>query len=544
MKRILALLLCLIMVFSLFACGEESGVTTTTSSQIEDDDDTDITTPNSTSGGTTSSTRDEDTTDSTEDEGSGSTPPPQSSAASSSKEEDKDDDDDKPTTPTYTPDKTRYEPKTSGSGDQAVIYYVNEMAKFPVLTPYYNGYKTALTMTFDDGYDTNTGVVVSDLYEKYGMRGTMMIGPCFVGSDSIISEWNAIFDRGFLTVGCHGYNHKEPTTLDPSEYEHEIKDAIMFLREKFPGQRVLTFATPFAHINNSYEEYLSQFVIGNRLEAGGSSVSLSQNLDFNTYRIKAYSINRNSSASTVNALLPYAVEDGTWVVELYHCVMETAANSTDVDLSVFSSHCEYLYRNYRDTIWFATFEDVLIYAEQLRHTTIEYTACDRESLTFTVKPDGTLDKDIYNIPLTAKFYLPNDLVDSAYAMVNGVYQPLEYEADLSTGYEYVMVRDIPSNMESEVVIYIGGNKTMKNGCVHRYSIDSIVEPTHETHGYTVNKCIRCESTYKSAYTNPVHDYTGETVIVVEATRTSRGIAKHYCQHCDKYIEKEFLYTAE
>jgi hypothetical protein len=318
----------------------------------------------------------------------------------------------------------------------------------------------------------------------------------------------------------------------------------MFLREKFPGQRVLTFATPFAHINNSYEEYLSQFVICNRLEAGGSSVSLSQNLDFNTYRIKAYSINRNSSASTVNALLPYAVEDGTWVVELYHCVMETASNSTDVDLSVFSSHCEYLYRNYRDTIWFATFEDVLIYAEQLKHTTIEYTACDRESLTFTVKPDGTLDKEIYNIPMTAKFYLPNDLVDSAYAMVNGVYQPLEYEADLSTGYEYVMVRDIPSNMESEVVIYIGGNKTMKNGCVHRYSIDSIVEPTHETGGYTVNKCTKCEHTYKSAFTNPVHEYTGEIVEVIAPTTMKKGLSKHYCNQCDKYIIEEVRYTAQ
>ena len=167
--------------------------------------------------------------------------------------------------PVITEDMTPYKVNVVGTGDNRVIKYVNDTFSYPIITPYYNGYKTALTMTFDDGYDTGTGTIVSDMFEKYGYRGTMMIGPCFINGEEYITEWNKIFARGYLDLGCHGYNHKEPTTLPSSEYEHEIKDAIMFLREKFPGQRVLTFATPYAHINDAYESYLSQFVLGNRL---------------------------------------------------------------------------------------------------------------------------------------------------------------------------------------------------------------------------------------------------------------------------------------
>ena len=433
------------------------------------------------------------------------------------------------------PDRTNYKPTVVG--DKEAIYYINDIIRHPILTPYYNGYKAALTMTFDDGYDSNTGVIVSDQYERFGFRGTMMLGPCFLGNDQIISEWNSIFDRGFLDVGCHGYSHKEPTTLSPSEYEHEIYDAIMFLRDKFPGQRVLTYATPYAHINSEYEAYLSQYAIGNRLEAGGSTVNFGEDLTYNPYRVKAISFNTNTGSDPAKTGVENAVKYGRWVVELFHCVKESGASGVDVSSSAFIYHCEWLYRNYRDDLWVATFEDVLIYGEQLKHTSIDYTACDRESMTVTVTPDGTLDSKIYNIPMSVRVYLPS-FVDSAYAMIDGVYQPLEIEYIFETGEAFVTVREVDATKKTDVVVYIGGNKTMKNNCVHSYSKAEVVEPTHETGGYTVNRCSKCEHTYNSAYTNPVHDYTGNVVEVIAPTATKFGLSKHYCTQCDKYEVKD------
>lgn len=557
MKKIIALLLCLIMTLSLVACAgtketddssdedinkTDTCVTSSGSSSTDSSDnnssntgntntdnpntDSSIPTPPSTDGSTTDSS----TNQGTDNSGTGSSSTTSSSTGGNTR----------PDRPSIVPDRTNY--KNTVIGNKEWIEYINEVAKHPYLTPYYNGYTAALTMTFDDGYDSNTGTIVSDEFEKYGYRGTMMLGPCFLGGDAIIEEWNSILSRGYLDVGCHGYSHKEPTTLDPSEYEHEIKDAIMFLREKFPGQRVLTFATPYAHINNAYEAFMSDYVIGNRLEAGGERVNFGEDLSYNPYRIKAVSFNANTGAGNAKTEVQNAVKYGRWVVELYHCVKDNATG-VDVERSTFVSHCEWLYRNYRDDLWVATFEEVLIYGEQLKHTVVDYTACDRETMTFTVTPDGTLDKSIYNIPMSMRVYLPES-IDSAYAIVNGVYQPLETEVIFETAEKYVTIRNIDATVQSDVVVYIGGNKVMKNNCVHRYTKSETVEPTHEAGGYTVNECTKCGHTYKSAFTTPVHEYSGRVEEILPPTERKNGLAKQYCTQCDKHIVIETKFAAE
>lgn len=551
MKKIIALLLCVTMVFSLMACtgvkGDPNGGgsnSTDASGSSTDNSSTDAPKPES-SNSDASSVDSSDTNNSSSD--SSALPPSStdssntdnSSTSGSSVTSSSTGGSTRPDRPSIVPDRTNY--VNTVLGDKEWIEYINEVARHPYLTPYYNGYTAALTMTFDDGYDSNTGTIVSDEFEKYGYRGTMMLGPCFLGGENIINEWNSILSRGYLDVGCHGYNHKEPTTLDPSEYEHEIKDAIMFLREKFPGQRVLTFATPYAHINSAYEAFMSDYVIGNRLEAGGDRINFGEDLSYNPYRVKAVSFNANTGASNAKTEVQNAVKYGRWVVELFHCVKDNATG-VDVERSTFVSHCEWLYRNYRNDLWVATFEEVLIYGEQLKHTVVDYTACDRESLTFTVTPDGTLDYEIYNIPMSMHVYLP-EFVDSAYAIVNGEYQPLEMEVIFETAEKYVTIRNIDATKQSDVVVYIGGNKTMKNNCVHRYANGEVVEPTHETGGYSVKECTKCGHTYKFAFTNPVHDYTGEEVVVIAPTERKNGFSKHYCTQCDKYIVEENQFIA-
>lgn len=543
MKKILAFLLCAAMLFSLLACVPSMPPVPSASSLEEENEETksSVGTGNSTtdSGTTNSSTQSSNNTDGTQNSGTVDSTP-NSSTTSSSKNDGGSVD--KPTTPTYVPDRTKYEATTVGTGDSKAVYYIKELLTFPTLTPYYNGYKTALTMTFDDGYDVNTGTVVSDQFEKYGFRGTAMLGVCFINDDGLIKGWNEVFSRGYLTLGCHGYDHKQPVGLPSSEYEHEIKDAIEFLREKFPTQRVLTFATPYAHIDDPYEDYLDELVIGNRLESGGNRVILGES--FNPYRVQAMRVDKSKDISVIQSIVDSSVKSGAWTVELYHCVLEQASNGTDISRGVFEYHCSWLYRNYRDDIWFATFEDVLIYAKQLEHTSVTYTDCDRESMTFTVSPDGTLDSEIYNIPMSLTVYLPSKLCDSAYAEVNGVYQPLVVETDFETAYKYAVVKEIPVDSESQVKVYIGGNKTMQNNCIpHRYYVDEVVEPTHDTIGYTVNKCTKCETTYNSNFTSVAHDFSGEVTEVIAPTVKVPGLSKFKCLYCDEYEVREVEYTA-
>jgi hypothetical protein len=72
----------------------------------------------------------------------------------------------------------------------------------------------------------------------------------------------------------------------------------------------------------------------------------------------------------------------------------------------------------------------------------------------------------------------------------------------------------------------------------------VVEPTHDTFGYTVNKCSICKHTYNSAYTAVVHDFTDNPTVMTEPTEREKGLTKFFCTQCDKFEVREIEYQAE
>ncbi|MBO5357108.1 MAG: polysaccharide deacetylase family protein [Clostridia bacterium] len=434
----------------------------------------------------------------------------------------------------YTEDKNVYKAETSEDGTQ--ITYLKETLDAPFLAPWFNNYKSAISFTFDDGYHAQTGPNVNEIFAKYNFRGTMMLGPCFIQDQSLIDSWNESLKAGYLDVGCHAYNHKEPTTLDPSEYEHEIKDAVEFLREKFPTQNVLTFATPFAHINDPYQDFLDDFVITNRLEAGGDLIVPGKGQDL--YRVKAYSLNTRVNVGALQPNIEQAVKNGQWIVELCHCVTEEASG-VDVELSVFEAHCKWLYDNYGDDVWFGSFEDVSIYLRQHENTKINYVAADKESMTFTLSCD--LDKDIYNYPMSFTAILPK-YADSAYAIIDGVEQDLTIKK-LDEYTKSVTVVNAPTD-GTEVKIVFGGNKNYKNGCAyHIYQKDITYQPTCTERGYTEMVCIYCNYMYKSQYKPAGHTY--ETTNLTREEQREDGkylITYRICADCgqERMLKEEII----
>ncbi|MBO5374049.1 MAG: polysaccharide deacetylase family protein, partial [Clostridia bacterium] len=409
----------------------------------------------------------------------------------------------------------------------------------PAFYGYYNGYSSALTMTFDDGYDIGTGQYINSIYRQYGFRGTAMLGVTFlqtedennnkIDNDWLISEWNEVLAEGYLDVGCHGYDHLNPVGLSSTLYEHEIKDAIYYLREKFPTQRVLTYVTPFAHIDESYKEYLNDYAISNRLEADGKDIKIGESYDL--YKVKSTSILAEMNAAGFNTSIGNALKQkGRWTVELYHCVRDNASGR-DATKTFFAEHCKYIYDNFKDTTWVASFEDVSVYLKQLENSTINYVSSDRESMTLSI--NCSLDKDIYNFPMTIKVQVPGT-VTSAYTVINGEEQTLEVIR--GSGVNAVVVKNAPANGEP-VKIYFGGNNVYNNSCPHNYIPQDAVAPTCGTHGYTPYKCSRCGAAYKTNFTSPLgHDFTGEREAVKTATELEDGLDKIKCKTCNKYKE--------
>ncbi len=390
-------------------------------------------------------------------------------------------------------DTINYEAKYSKDGKK--IYYGSSSFKVPVITEYYNDLSAALSMTFDDGEDIAAARLAHSIMSEYGFKGTLMVNISNVKNN--VKEWQDLVALGTLDIGSHGWDHLDPSTISASQMEHEIKDSYDFLQQYFPDENPITYATPLSHLTEAYKQYLIDTgFIANRLETSGIIISpSSESIDM--YRLFAKRLDKGNPEQNGRINVSDSLDSGKWFVELYHNVRDR--HSTDITEEDFRAHCKWLYDNYNGKVWFASYDDVAKYIAQRQTATIEYTACDKESMTFLAK----VDKD-YGQEMTLKFYLPF-FIDSAYAVVNGEEHYLTLEKGSNVRIAYLNTHLTEEGVE--IKIYLGGNDRYYNNCTHNYQVSKVVAPTNETVGYTLMECQNegCGNTYKSQFTDKVSE---------------------------------------
>lgn len=395
-------------------------------------------------------------------------------------------------------DTNKYEAKYSKDGNK--IYYTNKFTvRAPIFTEYYNNYEAAISMTFDDGADLEAARVASDIISKYGLKGTLML--C-AGSNSVqnnIDGWKELVAQGHLDVGGHGWYHMNPNNVvTEQQMQQEIDQTMNYLREHFPQENVLTFATPEAHLTTAYLQRLKENgVIANRLSAGDVIAPSDTNKDL--FTLASPRMDKSFPPANQESTIDKYVREGKWFIELFHSV-RISNDSTDIAPEMFEEHCKWLYDNYNGRVWFASYDDVAKYIAQYRAGTIEYTACDSESMTFVAKTD-----DYYGMDMTVKIFMPF-FIDSAYAIIDG--EEVQYlEVKKETNARSVLI-NIPMSAEgTEIKIVMGGNEKYANNCDHAYVENKVVPPTVAEFGYTEMICTneQCGHTYKSKYTNKIKD---------------------------------------
>lgn len=409
-------------------------------------------------------------------------------------------------------DTINYEAKYSKDGKK--IYYGSSSFKVPVITEYYNGLSAALSMTFDDGEDIAAARLAHSIMSEYGFKGTLMVNISNVKNN--IKEWQDLVALGTLDIGSHGWDHLDPSNISESQMEHEIKDSYDFLQQYFPDENPITYATPLSHLTEAYKQYLIDTgFIANRLETGGILIAPStENIDM--YRLYAKRLDKGNPEQNGRLNVSDGLDSGKWFVELYHNVRDR--HSTDITEEDFRAHCKWLYDNYNGKVWFASYDDVAKYIAQRQTATIEYTSCDKESMTFFAK----VEKD-YGQEMTLKFYLPF-FIDSAYAVVNGEEHYLTLEKGSNVRIAYLNTHLTEEGVE--IKIYLGGNDRYYNNCTHNYQVSKVVAPTNETVGYTLMECQNegCGNTYKAQFTDKITE-EAEPQGVSEITTVDAQVSK-------------------
>lgn len=130
-----------------------------------------------------------------------------------------------------------------------------------------NGFKNSVCITFDDGYLSDTELVVPKLKE-YGFRATFFISTGLVGSDKHMQTWEGIGEllgEG-MDVQAHGHSHSFLDTESPDNLKIELERPIEILHEKYK-HKVEHLSLPGGRYN--------QQVLAAARQAGYKSVSTS-----------------------------------------------------------------------------------------------------------------------------------------------------------------------------------------------------------------------------------------------------------------------------
>lgn len=131
--------------------------------------------------------------------------------------------------------------------------------KDATITTYLHDAPAAWSISLDDGNYTETYDWLIPKLKKYNWKATIALAICF--SDTLADKWqNEYFASGVLDLASHSYNHAgiySGKVSEPSMIE-DVFNAHYWFMSKYPGQRILGFATP----NGTTSEGTSDFVLG------------------------------------------------------------------------------------------------------------------------------------------------------------------------------------------------------------------------------------------------------------------------------------------
>jgi peptidoglycan/xylan/chitin deacetylase (PgdA/CDA1 family) len=107
-----------------------------------------------------------------------------------------------------------------------------------------------ISLSFDDGNWSDTDTVLPALQQR-GLQATFFIVPGWLGEPGFMSKHDLKeLAAAGMTIGNHGLQHHDWTTLEPDRLEHEISQGRRLL-EELTGAEINTVAIPYGIYNDT-----------------------------------------------------------------------------------------------------------------------------------------------------------------------------------------------------------------------------------------------------------------------------------------------------
>jgi hypothetical protein len=216
----------------------------------------------------------------------------------------------------------------------------------------WNGYKAALSLTYDDGIPIQLDVVVPEM-AKRNLRGTFYL---ISGKLDRADEWKKILASG-QEVGNHTVTHRHTSELKPLDEQNEVEQAKSTL-EKLFGVPVLTFAYPFVEESPGLKKWVEadDFIARG---GNGSGYYLTPGMEPDWFDIPSQVTLTAYAYETYKNWVDQDLESGAWTVLMIHSI-EGSDWYQPIPKKTYLQFLDYLVIKQKD-LWVAPFGDVGAY---------------------------------------------------------------------------------------------------------------------------------------------------------------------------------------
>lgn len=189
-----------------------------------------------------------------------------------------------------------------------------------------------MSFTFDDGWISQSAVA-QPLLEQYGYRGTFYLLSGFLDQFPYMSTASAIAlrDAGH-EIGSHTISHPHLPQLSTEDLQQELAASRVELEARL-GVSVANFASPYGEVDGRVLTEVRSIYGSHR----GVVEGLNRRGATHRYDIRVRNVLNTTSLATVEAWMDEAIATDTWLVLVYHDVIESP-RTYDTTPAALASH--------------------------------------------------------------------------------------------------------------------------------------------------------------------------------------------------------------
>ena len=217
----------------------------------------------------------------------------------------------------------------------------------------WNGFKAALSMTYDDGDPVHLDVAIPELSKRH-LRATFYL---IDGKLTRPDEWKkaAVFDQ---EIGNHTMTHRHVTELTPDDEKYEVVNAKENL-QRLCDCSVLTLAYPFTEISPGLRKWVEaeNFAARGGGQAGNPYMTPDSNPDW--FDIPSQATQTDFPFETYQGWVDQDLSNGAWTVLMIHAI-EPSNWFQPISQDTYTKFLDYLVEKKKD-LWTAPFGEVASY---------------------------------------------------------------------------------------------------------------------------------------------------------------------------------------